>query len=47
MYDTDYYKGYFNFGFDSDKKNVLQFEHLNGERNRNEFIIEDFFDKIK
>lgn len=45
MYDTDYYKGYFNFGFDSDKKNVLQSEHLRGERARNDYSIDEFFSK--
>jgi len=45
MYDTDYYKGYFNFGFDSDKKNVLQSEHLRGERALNDYSIDEFFSK--
>ncbi|EWM54783.1 hypothetical protein [Ruminococcus flavefaciens] len=47
MYDTDYYKGYFNFGFDSDKKNVLQSEHLRGERALNDYSIDEFFSKYK
>lgn len=43
VYDYDNYLGYYDFGFDSDKKNILQCEHLNGNRARHDYAIEEYF----
>ena len=47
LYDAQEYLGYYNFGFNSSYDTVLQFECLKGERNRNEFLIDEYFTKIK
>ena len=44
-YDGDNYVGYYDFGFGSDKKTIIQSEFLNNERAQNEYTIEDFFSK--
>jgi hypothetical protein len=44
-YDDENYVGYYDFGFDSDKKNVLQSEFLRKKRSMNDYSIEDFFSK--
>lgn len=43
VYDYDNYLGYYDFGFDSDKKNILQCEHLNGNRAQHDYAIEEYF----
>ena len=47
---TDYYEGenyvgYYDFGFGSDKKTVIQSEFLEGKRAQNDYTIEEFFSK--
>ncbi len=43
VYDYDNYLGYYDFGFDSDKKNILQCEHLNGNRAQHDYTVEEYF----
>ncbi len=44
-YSGDNYIGYYDFGFDSDKKNVFQSEFLSGQRILNDYTIEEYFSK--
>ena len=43
IYDYDNYLGFYDFLFDSNKKNILQCEHLNGNRAQHDYAVEEFF----
>ncbi len=43
IYDYDNYLGFYDFLFDSDKKNILQCEHLNGNRAQHDYAVEEYF----
>lgn len=43
IYDYDNYLGFYDFLFDSSKKNILQCEHLNGNRAQHDYAVEEYF----
>jgi len=43
IYDYDNYLGFYDFLFDSSKKNILQCEHLNGNRAQHDYAAEEYF----
>ena len=43
IYDYDNYLGFYDFLFDSNKKTILQCEHLNGNRAQHDYDVEEFF----
>ena len=43
IYDSNNYLGFYDFLFDSNKKNILQCEHLNGNRAQHDYAVEEYF----
>ena len=43
IYDYDNYLGFYDFLFDSSQKNILQCEHLNGNRAQHDYAVEEYF----